>query len=280
MKNKSFAKKVYRSINENKISLKILLEDKEEDEFDMPDKDSEEAPADSAGGDDVIVGGDEDDGDEDDGGSNEESDDSVDGNDADEEGGEEDLEADKSEISAQNFEQLVDAIKGMTKITADLSKNKGLNPIQNAILQGAIGESVDVVRSITSKGISRFLSEVSQEEAEQLEVSIDNLDDILSKGNDLVNNFKKGKDIDVESYVESAINAYTNFDNLFSKEEIVKQAAINVIILNSGANANAFIDEFEELFHEELNRKFGISYDEHALITKKNNIATGAKSQG
>ena len=128
------------------------------------------------------------------------------------------------------------------------------------------------------KSISRFLNE--DIDPESVEADIEVLDRVLTKGTELVDKFRKGQDIDVNAYVTAAINAYSNFDNLFSKEIIVKQAAINVLVLNSGANSEQYITEFEELFHEELHKQFGVEYEEHALITKKFDNGAGAVKQG
>ena len=113
-----------------------------------------------------------------------------------------------------------------------------------------------------------------------MEKDIEAVDNIIDKGSDLIDKFKKGTEINILQYVESSINAYRNFDNLFSKESIIKQAAMNLIILNSGAKADKNISEFEELFHEELHKQFGIEYEEHAVITNPHHVATGAVKQG
>ena len=52
------------------------------------------------------------------------------------------------------------------------------------------------------------------------------------------------------------------------------------MLLNSGENSSRAIDQFEELYHEELNKQFGIEREEHALIVKKSNVAAGAVRQG
>ena len=67
---------------------------------------------------------------------------------------------------------------------------------------------------------------------------------------------------------------------LGAKENIVKQAAINLIILNAGARAEENIKEYEELFHEELHKQFNIDYEEHAIINEPYHTAAGAMKQG
>ena len=126
--------------------------------------------------------------------------------------------------------------------------------------------------------ISYFLNEKIS--IKDIEDDIEAVDNIIDKGSELIDKFKKGTKLNINQYVESSINAYRNFDNLFAKESIVKQAAMNLIILNSGARAEENIREFEELFHEELHKQFGIEYEEHAVITKPHHVATGAVKQG
>jgi len=126
--------------------------------------------------------------------------------------------------------------------------------------------------------ITYFLNE--EVDAEEVEKDIEAVNNIIDKGSSLIDQFKKGKELNIPRYVEASINAYRNFDSLFSKESIIKQATINLIVLNAGAKAEENIVEFEELFHEELHKQFGIEYEEHALITKPHKTAAGALKQG
>ena len=64
------------------------------------------------------------------------------------------------------------------------------------------------------------------------------------------------------------------------KEKIVKQAAINVLVLNSGAKADANIKEFEEAFHNELSKRFGVDYDQFNIKTSSFKQGSGAVKQG
>ena len=162
----------------------------------------------------------------------------------------------------------------------------GLHAIQDFI-SSHVSNSIEESRKIKSRksyglnsknSISYFLNE--EVSVDDVEKDIDAVNNIIDKGSELIDKFKKGTDLNVNRYVDAAINAFKNFDSLFSKESIVKQAVINLIVLNSGAKAEQNIKEFEEIFHEELHKQFGIEYEEHALITKKDNVATGAVKQG
>ena len=127
---------------------------------------------------------------------------------------------------------------------------------------------------------SFLLEDESKDVVDAVEAEIDDLDRVLTKGTDVVDKFKKGRELNIEKYVNVAINAFRNFDSLFSKESIVKQATINVLVLNSGAKADQNIGEFKKRFHEELSSQFGIDYEDEVLDVESKNTAAGAKSQG
>lgn len=165
------------------------------------------------------------------------------------------------------------------KVLTSLSgaSNDDVQGVQNYMANALQTESKDL-SFYNKNSIAMFLLE-KNDNIEQVESSLENLDALLSKGSEIIDKFKKGKSIDINRYVDVAINAFRNFDNLFSKEKIVKQAAINMIILNSGAKAEENIKKFEKLFHEELHKQFGIEYDDHVLDSQEMNVAVGARSQ-
>ena len=280
--NKMFSRKIFQNLKEGKsISLGILLEEKDDDIFDKMDDEessdeesSDEESSDEDSASDIGGGGDDD----------------VDDTESLDSGDSGDVTKAQFEDLVKNLENIkklilkttdqkgtggIEAFIGST-VAKDLSK-KSLEVVSNDDLKD-LGESIS--RILSKSRINNFLFEGDDDPSESIEDDIDNLDRILNKGTELVDTFKKGHDIDIQSYVSASINAYKNFENLFSKEEIIKQATINVIVLNSGSKAEANVKEFEELFHEELHKNFGIEYDEYALITKKNKTAAGAKSQG
>ena len=265
-----FSKKIFQNLKEGKsISLDILLEEKDEDIFDKMD-------------------------DEEEGSSDEESSSEEEGSSEEEEGSSEEEGSD--EVTKAQFDELLKNLANIKKLILRTTDQKGTGGIEafigSTVAKNLSQKSTELVdsddledlgesisRILNKSKINNFIFE-SEDDLESIEDDIDNLDRILNKGTELVDTFKKGQDIDIQSYVSASINAYKNFDNLFSKEEIIKQATINVIVLNSGSKAEANVKEFEELFHEELHKNFGIEYDEYALITKKNKTAAGAKSQG
>ena len=267
MKRSNFSRKVHGNLSNSKsIKLSILLEEKEEDLFDMPDEEEEEKESEAEGGEEKLDA------------SGEEA--SIDLDVEDSEGGEEEAEG----VSEQQFEDLADQIEAIKNTIQKTRQEDGTQSVESyissAVSVESVSESLSKFNSFLNenKSIKRFLFE--DENVEKVEASLDDLDNILSKGTDLVNKFKKGKDVNVSSYVDAALNAFKNFDNLFSKELIVKQATINVLVLNSGSKASENVKEFEELFHKELQKQFGIEYEDHALDVKSYNSASGAKSQG
>jgi len=288
--NNKFGTKIFRYLNEGQsVDLKILFE---EDVFDKMDKEEEpenpEETEDSEGTE-----------------SPEDSEDSE---------GTEDPSTDSSakgdestQVSVKQFNDLVNHLGDIKNLIINTTDKKGTGGIEsfigstvaktmaNSTKEMPDDEKIDdSVFEGSYKGVEKFLKKnsienflikeeegkISDDTLKDVEAEIDDLDRILNKGSELVDTFRKGHDIDIEAYVDAAINAYRNFDNLFSKEEIIKQATVNVIVLNSGSKAESNVKDFEELFHEELHKKFNVEYDEFALITKKHSTASGAKSQG
>jgi hypothetical protein len=199
---------------------------------------------------------------------------------------------DSEGVSEANIENLASSLKDVTDYMKSVASDAtSLFQVQDFLSNDIAAKSADVSDSldVQEEGRSRytlssknkltyFLNE--KVNIEDVEKDIEAVDNIIDKGSELIDKFKKGSKLQIPQYVESSINAYRNFDNLFSKESIIKQAAMNLIVLNSGARAEENIREFEELFHEELHKQFGIEYEEHALITKPHHVATGAVKQG
>jgi hypothetical protein len=214
-----------------------------------------------------------------------------------EEGTDSNSESEALSSKLSNFEELAKNLKDVSSYLRSVSDKTDIFQVQDFLSNDIASKSQDTnlkseiefeddegikvesKYSLKRKNkISYFLNEKIN--IKDVEKDIEAVDNIIDKGSDLIDKFKKGTEINILQYVESSINAYRNFDNLFSKESIIKQAAMNLIILNSGAKADKNISEFEELFHEELHKQFGIEYEEHAVITKPHHVATGAVKQG
>lgn len=284
MRNNNFSNTVYQSLKESKsFSLKALLKEEEDISFDFGDsgddnedaeesKDAEKDTNSSGSDKKEASGGDE--------------------------GGDEDTDTTDNSDASDPFDEqeLINVRDGVEKINNYYNKffgktnSLGIIDVQNKIAndinqmtvssneQQPISAGVNESYSLKNKNsIKYFLNE--DVDVKKVEKDIEVVDNIIDKGTELIDRFKKGTEINITHYVQSAINAYRNFDSLFSKESIVKQATINLIILNSGSKAEENITEFEELFHEELHKQFGIEYEEYALITKNYHNSTGAIKQ-
>lgn len=257
-------------------SIKILTED---DKADIGDSDEEsdddifDILDDSTGESDDSGGSDESESSESD---SEESPEDADSEESVEEESET-SESDNESVTKEQLKDLQDQIAKIADTIEGVMSDDGLESVESYISK-AVTESRGVYRNYAKSSIQRFLFE--EVEPEEIETDIDALDKVLTKGTDFVDKFKKGKDVNVSKYVDAAINAYSNFDSLFEKEKIVKQAAINLLVLNSGAKADANVKEFEEAFHSELSKKFGIDYEDFNVNSTSYKTGTGAVRQG
>ena len=272
----------YLMENSLSASLNILLEKKEDADDDFSFKDEKKTSKDSEGDsegegkeeDDDSFGDSGDAGDDESGG--EEAEDSVDS-------GEEAEGVKEKQIQdlSDNLTKLQDMLKSTSDSGNDILQVQNYLSGQILTLGSEVGESVKESKSygiFKKNKISYFLNEKT--DLKQIQDDIEIVDNIIDKGSELIDKFKKGKKLNIDHYVEASVNAFRNFDNLFAKENIVKQAAINLIILNAGARAEENIKEYEELFHEELHKQFNIDYEEHAIINEPYHTATGAMKQG
>ena len=306
MKNK-FSNRIYNDLTEKKhTSLKILLE-KDDDMFDMPDDDTDSDSDNAEGGTENT--------DTDSSGSSTSS--GSGGNTPSSDSGEastkntdsentDDDDKDKKDqkvdgVTKGQFDEMIRNIELIQRTIDKATKKDGSQNVegymQSFVVPKAESDEIEsdketksesyertiqkkiseIADNIRKNSIKSFLLEADSD-IEEVEANLDDLDRVLSKGSAIVDKFKKGNEIDIESYVEAAINAYKNFDNLFAKELIVKQASINVLILNSGARAEENVREFEEQFHEELYSNFGIEYEDQMVKSVGYESAAGAKS--
>ena len=283
MKNKLFSNSVYNNLKEsNSFSLKLLLEKEKEDPFaalDEPDDDKDqELDA------------------EEEEKTKKKTDTEADA--------EEDTEADADEldesVTKEQLEKLLDDLEmiksyilgtrekegdgtqdGTSSIESYIGSAIAANDDVEIVAAGKIIKDIGLIKEKYMKSFKYFLLEdESKDVISAVEDEIDDLDRVLTKGTDVVDKFKKGRELNIEKYVNVALNAFRNFDSLFSKESIVKQATINVLVLNSGAKADQNIGEFKKRFHEELSSQFGIDYEDEVLDVESKNTAAGAKSQG
>ena len=289
MKDKLFSNSVYNNLKEsNSFSLRLLLEEeedkgkkKEEDLFAALDepKDSPEPDSDTPDSD------------------------TPDSDTPDSDTPDVDEPDDEESVTKEQFDNLLDQMEKITTYVLGVRDEEGdgtqdgVGSLESYISSGVeAGLNESAKRSLSAEKIINdislikekynntlknfLLEEDDKDKLAAVEAEIDDLDRILTKGTEVVDKFKKGRELNIEKYVNVALNAFRNFDSLFSKESIVKQATINVLVLNSGAKADQNITEFKKRFHEELSRQFGIEYEDEVLDVDRKNTAAGAKSQG
>ncbi|MBT6515369.1 MAG: hypothetical protein HOK65_11400 [Crocinitomicaceae bacterium] len=276
--NNSYGKKIYDILNENKLSsLSILLEEDEDKKDDKKDDESNDKTDDmfSALDDEPEASeADSDEPDSDEPDSDEPDSDEPEASEAD--------EGLTDAVLAQNAKDMESIASKLFSVANELDAVEGV--MANAYMTAAGASKEETLGSISDGKIysnftlKEFLNE-DDKNIKKLTSAMEDLDTAIAKSTDIITKFKKGVDINMEKYVSSAINTYKNFDNLFSKHDIVKQGAINVLILNSGSKSDEHIREFEELFHKELYSQFGIEDKKFIEPVNKTYTAAGASKQ-
>ena len=266
--NNSYGKKIYDILNENKLSsLSILLEEDEDKKDDKKDDESNDKT------DDMFSALDDE---------PEASEADSDEPDSDEPEASEADEGLTDAVLAQNAKDMESIASKLFSVANELDAVEGV--MANAYMTAACASKEETLGSISDGKIysnftlKEFLNE-DDKNIKKLTSAMEDLDTAIAKSTDIITKFKKGVDINMEKYVSSAINTYKNFDNLFSKHDIVKQGAINVLILNSGSKSDEHIREFEELFHKELYSQFGIEDKKFIEPVNKTYTAAGASKQ-
>ena len=253
MKDKLFSNSVYNNLKEsNSFSLKLLLEEeedkgkkKEEDPFAALDKpeDLDEPESDEPK-------------------SNEPDLDKPDSD-----ATTTDLTDDEDAVTKEQFDNLLDQMEKISTYVLGVRDEEGdgtqdgvgsLEAYISAGVEAGLNESIkrsfaaekiindiSLIKEKYNNTLKNFLlKEDDKDKLAAVEAEIDDLDRILTKGTEVVDKFKKGRELNIEKYVNVALNAFRNFDSLFSKESIVKQATINVLVLNSGAKADQNIAKY------------------------------------
>jgi len=250
-------------------SIRILMEeegDKEEEGgglFDMPDEPDEEEGGDKESDD-----------------SKPESDDEAT---PDSDSGEDSQEAEdpkqSSEITASEIAgdlgRTAKSVKNVDNNINDLKAKHGIDSIQNHI-STFVSESN---RSLAPKNIQSYLFEFAKQDLDYIEKNLDSVQNTIDKADSFVKKYGEGEDVPIYKYVEGAISAFENFENLFSKEEFIIQAVCNLLILNTGSQAEKHIEDFKDEFAKELSKK-SIVYDDRVLKNFNFKSAAGAKATG
>ena len=256
-----------------KPSLKILLEeegDEEETEEPLEDTDLGSTPKPESGDDSGKSSSDSD--------SKSKEDESEESSEPSEESSElEDMSPEQSEdLIAKDLENVNSTLEDINH-TIDGNISSSVETIQNHIQSFVSGFKNESYTNVYKDlNIKDFLFELKDD---KLEKNLEKVQGKLDKAKGFIDGYKKGSKVVIDNYVAGAINAFENFDNLFSKESFIIQAVINLLVLNTGSKAKNYIEEFKELFAKELNKR-GIVYDESVLNNTKFKSAVGARSTG
>ena len=278
----NFGKKVYASAKNNKaISLKILLEEKDDGFSDESLGDTTDDSADTSSGSDSGSSGSGTDsgssGSGTDSGSGSESntdtdtDDETSTDDTDENSEDTNPEADKIALGDQ-VDTLINDIEALTdlksRVTSDPYQELGLDMRQK------LSASKDVM--YTRKGISYYLLEKSK--ADELSDKIDDLDAVVDRGFKVVKKKKKDPNLDVNKYVEIAIDALENFDK-YDKEKIIAKTMGNIIADDAGFYAEKYQKEFEDAFYSKISSARDPN-EKYSIFNSNYDASTGAVKQG
>ena len=275
---KTYGKKIYDALKENKIkSLSILLEQDEEEtkNTDKPDSGSE----DEENSEDTKNA----EGDADDiaaalgGGS---------------EGGSEGDPEDEKISAVLDDEALKNNITDAEKVLKNIAQNQeepfsdiedaAANALQRAAINANTNESFSVVKKYyKTNSIGSFINEVDDQKIKKMTNTMSGLEDQLKKYQDTVDSITKGIDIHMPTFVKEAIASLISFDSKFSKENIVFNIFRNKLATSSGKSAKENIEEFEKLFYKELSKiDRNISKEDVIIPAEKSHVAQGAIKQG
>lgn len=266
--NKTYGKKVYDALKENRLkSISILLEQDEEE--------TSEAESEAEDITNALAGTEE---------SETES----------------ETESESEAEEALNNKALEDSIKKAEVLMSTIEKNQKdpyepIGSLANIGLDKAAKAALDkaIINPITNENfgtlekyyktnsIGFFINEADDEKIKKMTDSMSDLEDQLKKYQDTVDNIADGVDIHMPTFVKEAISSLLSFDSKFSKSDIIFKIFSNKLAANSGKNAEKNIEEFEKLFYQELNKIDKNFSKENVIIpAEKTHVAVGAMKQG
>jgi len=268
MLNKKYSNKVYENLNKNKsISLKILFEDKEEDDpFAMPDENDESSESEENDSNDENPFGSD-----------------TTPEDSDESSDEED--SDDSESAEDDQSSKLDDIAELTRSLEALS----------SIRRDQRGPAIKQITG-ESKNLFDFmlLSEDKDPDSlfKDLEKAIEKNQDVIKTADKVRADLRAGVEIDIENEVDLAIDRLINFDSKVDIVSLIEELFTNKIrLLAPVEEIEDNIEEFVEKYRDKVSKNKnkirsmpGSSYyeDESFNIDKNSeyNSAAGARSQG
>ena len=277
---KTYSKKIYNALKENKIkSLSILLE---KDEEETENTDSSDTDSDSEE-DSVEFGSALDDN---------SSESGEEGEEAEEPDAEAELASDaevSDELDDATLKQSIEQAEKILKNVAD-NQDEPFSSIESAadaaIKKSAINANVNENFSIIkkyykTKSIGSFINEADDQKIKKMTDTMSGLEDQLKKYQDTVDSISKGVDIHMPTFVREALTSLLNFDSKFSKQDIVFKIFRNKLAASSGKNAKENIKEFDRLFYEELHKiDDSVSKEDIIIPAEKSHVAVGAMKQG
>ena len=217
-----FGKKIYNHMNESKqVSLRVLFEEdesKDSDESSSSDEEKNKKDSDDGFDDSLLDTG------------TDSSDDDTSSSDEEENKKEEETAPPEDQTTGVSEEQvaaLIDGIEGLKDLRSKVIKDPHIDLALDMRQKLAASKNV----MYTRKGISEFLLEKS--DVKKLEKELEGLEDTLDAGYEKLNKKKKDPNLDIDKYVEVAIDTLEKFD----KYDRVKIACI---FLFSNLHVNHF----------------------------------------
>jgi|11_taG_2_1085331.scaffolds.fasta_scaffold00031_7 hypothetical protein len=262
-----FGKKIYDHMNESKlVSLRVLYEDDEsKDSDDSSSSDEEESKKDSGDGfDDSLLDTDSDSSGDDPSSSDEEE------NKKEEEAA--DPEDQTTGVSEEQVAALIDGIEGLKDLRAKVIKDPHVDLALDMRQKLAASKNV----MYTRKGISEFLLEKS--DVKKLEKELEGLEDTLDSGYEKLNKKKKDPNLDIERYVEVAIDTLEKFDK-YDKEKIVCITMQNIIANDAGFYAEKYVVDFEDAFYTRISSSRDPN-EKYSIFNSNYDTSSGALKQG
>tara|TARA_B100000700_G_C15017919_1_gene844267 strand:+ start:1245 stop:2069 length:825 start_codon:yes stop_codon:yes gene_type:complete len=272
--NRSYSKKIYNILNENKLrSLKILLEEEGEEK-----KSKSEDKADSIFG---ALDDESSDTKKDDDKNDKESDEAEDQETVEKDVSSEDVGQDTSdEFDKETVDQIATKFDKYTEFVNQNRKEpfqQVKDAMEKAFNDAAIVDVVSEAKKIKTS-LVEFLNE-DDKNINKLTKSMTNLDTAIKKSTETLDGIEKGIAVNMEVFVNSAMENLEHVDSLFSKADIVKNASLNVLASKCGSRAKENMEEFERLFSAKLQKEKGIDDESNFIPANKTYIAVGGRDK-
>ena len=262
-----FGKKIYDHMNESKqVSLRVLFEDDESKDSDDSSSSGEEEnkkDSDDGFGDSLL-----------DTGTDSSDDDSSSSNEEENKKEEETAPAEDQTkgVSEEQVDALIDGIESLKDLRSKVIKDPHVDLALDMRQKLAASKNV----MYTRKGISEFLLEKSN--VKKLEKELEGLEDTLDAGYEKLNKKKKDPNLDIDKYVEVAIDTLEKFDK-YDREKIVCITMQNIIANDAGFYAEKYVKDFEDAFYTRISSSRDPN-EKYSIFNSNYDTSTGALKQG